>query len=183
MKRAPNPNSPEEVRRAIQATQVITDSQAGGIALLNTEVTAIQGDVTVIDGRLDVLESMESDYESVADSNVAISQPLYLKNNGHVGLAKANSATTFRVSGLAFSAVLSGHVVKYNTNGRLTIPDWTAIAGTASLTPGAYYYLSDSTAGMITSIAPTSAGSYVACIGRAASTVILDIEIEPSILL
>lgn len=183
MRRAPNPNSPEEVRRAIQAGQVISESQAGGIAVLNTEVAVMQGDVTVIDGRLSTLESMESNYSSEADNNVAIGQPLYLKANGHVGLAKADSATTFRVAGLAFTAVASGHAVEYNTNGRLTIPDWTAIAGTASLTPGAYYYLSDLYAGTITAIALTTIGSYVVCIGRATSTVILDLEIQQAILL
>lgn len=176
MARSPNPYNPEEVRRAIQAARGLTESFA-------TDIATIEGDVVTIDNRLTVLESMESSYESVADSNVVIGQPLYVKSNGHVDLARGNASPTTGVVGLATQAALSTHVVTYDAEGKLQLADWTAITGTATLTPGAYYYLSDATAGALTAVAPTTSGSYVVCVGKAISTVILDIEISQPILL
>jgi hypothetical protein len=176
MSRAPNTYSPEETRRAIQAGRGIADANAAAIVVLDN-------DVVTIDNRLTVLESMESSYSSVVDSNAVIGNPLYVKANGHVDLARGNASPTTRVVGLTTKAALSTHVVTYDTEGKLQLTDWTAITGTATLTPGAFYYLSDATAGMLTTVAPTSGGSYVVCVGKAISTLILDIEISQPILL
>jgi len=57
------------------------------------------------------------------------------------------------------------------------------VAGTIALTPGATYFLDPSTAGRITTTAPTTAGQYVVRVGRAVDATTLDIEIELPILL
>lgn len=117
------------------------------------------------------------------DSNCTIGQPLYLKSNGHVDLAKAEALATARVCGLAISISTATTSADYSADGVVSLADWSAIAGSVALTPGALYYLSPMTAGMITAIAPTEAGHFVAAIGRALTTQKLEIEIQPTILL
>ena len=183
-KRSPNPHSPVEVRRAIQAGHQTAASQTDISSTINVRLSEVESLVAELDGRLDAVEDTTvSTHSAVADENIAIGQLLYMKSNGHVALARANAASTMKVCGFATTAVSSGFAVKYNTDGRLSIPDWTAIIGSASLTPGSDYYLSTATAGLMTAAAPTATGSYVVRVGNVMSTVIFDIEIESSILL
>lgn len=120
-------------------------------------------------------------YTSETDSSTLIGSPLYLKLSTHVDLAQANDAGTTQVVGFAIEAVSPLFAVEYISEGQITRDDWTSIAGTVFLSVGSQYYLSPSTAGRITSTAPTTAGQYVVPVGRAISDKVLDIEIGQSV--
>lgn len=122
-------------------------------------------------------------YEAEADAPIEIASPLYLTGEGHVGLAGANATATARVVGLSLNEAIPGNLCEYLTEGRMERADWTEIAGTEFLTPGAPYFLGADTPGQITQNAPTAVGHYVVYLGRATTPTSLDIEIEPPILL
>ena len=67
--------------------------------------------------------------------------------------------------------------------GQITKSDWTSVTGSATLTPGAVYFLSVSTAGGLTTAPPYELGETVVRVGRALSTTTLDIEISQPVLL
>jgi hypothetical protein len=172
------------MRRAVSKAKVAAGAQSLNTAVINTKLSEIDSDLIVVDQRLELLEAaISSGYSAEADSIIAIGSPVYVKANTHVDLAMANAASTSLVAGIATSVAAIGHAAFYNTDGFVTKADWTAITGTSLLTPGADYYLSSSTAGMLTTVAPTSTGLYVTPVGRAVTTTILDIEIEQNILL
>jgi hypothetical protein len=172
------------MRRASQTARAKTDDHTILLASINENIQAVQSDLDSLEEEMDaILASSDAISSAEADETIAIGQCVYMKNTGHVGLARANSAATRKVAGFAITAATSGYAVKYNADGKLTKSDWTAVAGAAALSPGTDYFLSTSSAGSITSTAPTAAGDYVVRVGVASSTTVLDIEIEASILL
>ena len=73
--------------------------------------------------------------------------------------AKADSATTANVMGLAVTAGEAPDRIFYQSNGPLTLEtaQWDFITGgSGGLTPHAKYFLSQTTAGKLTSVAPVS---------------------------
>lgn len=117
------------------------------------------------------------------DTNIYAGQPLYSKTTGHFGLAKADNALTTIVAGLAKSGAISNNVATCLNSTYLTLVDWTQVIGTANLTAGNIYYLDATSAGKLTSTAPTATGKYVAPVGQAVTANTLNINIQPSILL
>lgn len=118
-----------------------------------------------------------------ADSTIKIGYPVYMKATGHLDPAQANSAGLTQVAGLSISDANAGFACTYITEGTVERTDWTEVAGSASLVPGNTYFLSPTTAGQITNVAPTTLGQYVVRVGRAVTTTKLDVEIELPILL
>lgn len=84
----------------------------------------------------------------------AAGQPLYISASG-VTLADADAVETVDAIGLAkepaSAGSASGALAK---EGILVLADWTAVAGSATLTAGAKYYVAKGDAGKITSVAP-----------------------------
>lgn len=117
-------------------------------------------------------------YSAEADSPTKIGSPLYLTGVGHVDLAQADAAGTVQVVGLALEVVAASFSCNYISEGSIERSNWSDVAGTATLSAGATYFLDQTTAGRITSTAPTTAGQYVVRVGRAVNTTTLDIEIE-----
>jgi len=180
--RAPNTYSPKEVRKAIQSIHGLSTSQAEGIATVQTNVSILKSEVLAIDERVDFLEeTISTNYSAETDDAVIPGSAIYIKNGGHIGLAKANAASTHKVAGIALESQSEAFSVKYAADGKLTTPDWTAIAGTSVLTPGKTYFVSDTEAGKITDTAPSASGSYVCPVGEAKTTLILDIELGTTI--
>ena len=80
-------------------------------------------------------------------------------------------ALTFFGTGLSglFGDKLTGETVRVLTYGQLA---------TSGLTVGSDYYLSDSSAGGITTTPPSGSGKYLVRVGRASSTTQLIVKIE-----
>jgi hypothetical protein len=113
--------------------------------------------------------------------------PVYIDADDTVKEARANVSATVEVVGLVYptsiAASATGWII---TDGVLdaATAEWDAVTGdVGGLTAGAVYYLDESTAGMLTTTAPTTTGNFVARVGKAISTTNLEITISQPILL
>lgn len=114
---------------------------------------------------------------------IAIGRAVYISAGDTVRLANANAAGTKNVAGLVFdtsiNAAASGNV---SVTGQVTATtgQWDAVTGqTGGLTAGSIYYLSNATAGAMTTTAPST--GYIAPVGLALSTTKMVINIGPTI--
>lgn len=116
---------------------------------------------------------------NASGSSAAICRAVYAGATGFQ-LAQANSSATKNVIGLVRdTAIASNASGNIQSDGVMvaTSAQWDAVTGgSTGLTPGAIYYLSATTAGAITSSAPSTAGQYVVQVGIALSTTALDIR-------
>ena len=101
---------------------------------------------------------------------------LYMRSSdGQVGKAIANDTLDKAyVVGIADTAKATGEEVKVLVTG---------VEAMTGLDAGDHYFLSASSAGAITTTAPTGAGNYVVRLGEATSTTEFAIQLEPPILL
>ena len=108
-------------------------------------------------------------FESVADGAA-----LYMRmSDGKVGLAKANgNDDQALVVGFADSAAALGATVKVLVAGIKTMP--------FAVDPGDIYFLS-TTAGVISTTPPSTAGQYVTRVGEGATATDFSIQLEPPI--
>lgn len=89
---------------------------------------------------------LDDNYTSaVADSNVLAGHAVYITAAGHAELARADASPNYKVAGLVLAAKSAGQTATIQINGAFELADWTSIVGSASLTPGAIYYLKDGT--------------------------------------
>lgn len=124
-----------------------------------------------------------TEIEATFDSDTKKGMVVYITGVGHAELAKADSQTTALAIGLAYEDVAAAATGKYLTEGQVEKTDWADVTGSATLTPGAIYFLSKDTAGFLTTTAPSTAGESVTRVGLALSTTTLDVEIDRPILL
>jgi hypothetical protein len=115
-----------------------------------------------------------------ADENILIGQPLYLKQNGHLGLASGNENARSRICGLALSNTLIGHACSYTSFGNVQRNDWSAICSDVLLKTSQTYYL-DANLGKITNIPPET--GYLVEIGEAVNNNAIALNIKQSILM
>jgi hypothetical protein len=181
-RRLPNPYSPEEVRKAFKASLVAESTNLAVVNTLNTKLSLVQSDLDALVSKFDTFSAAVGNvYTTETDDTVIKGNLVYVKSTGHVGLANASSITSIKSMGFSAEAKGPTFAVSYVTDGRIELADWTAVLGSATLTPGVRYYASDATPGMITATAPSAGGSYIVCVGEAQTTLILDIEISTSI--
>lgn len=146
------------------------------------------------DGRPQQLQSGDSlgvtsetgQFSMTAGAALIAGQAVYVSGAAAVNKARANAGATTVLQGLAAAAISNGVSGTIQLNGVLTLStaEWDAVAGTTGgLTPGATYYLSAGTAGLLTATCPTTTGQYVVIAGVALSTVDFDIRISEPILL
>lgn len=97
--------------------------------------------------------------------------------------AKADDLPSGQVIGLVTEAGVDGETVPVQPGGVLTLTtaQWDTVLHNlvpAGLVSGALYYLSDTTAGKLTEVAPTTPGDYVTPVGMALSTTKMLIQIS-----
>jgi len=152
--------------------------------------------LVIVDGKIQQLQAGDSldapvsavDVQPFTNDNagaIVIGQPVYSSSNDSVDLARANASGTVEVLGLvraaSISAAGSGDI---QTDGVLTATtgQWdTVTGGSGGLVYNTVYYLDPDTAGMLTETAPTTAGQYVVRVGRAISTVSMEIQVSQPI--
>lgn len=112
---------------------------------------------------------------SVLQNNEVATLPIcnavYSDGNGTVRKATANAAGTSDVTGLAYADINAATNGVIATSGEMTATtaQWDAVTGqTGGLTPGARYFLDNTTAGRITTTPPSS--GYICPVGKAIST-------------
>jgi len=159
---------------------------------------ALRKPLVIVDGKLQQIQSgdtlnavcTEVDVVSMENGNAGtmlIGHAVYVEANDTVELAQADAAATVEVLGLVqpatITAAASGYII---TDGVLTATtdQWDVITGdVGGLTAGTVYYLDPDTAGLLTTTAPTTVGDYVVRVGKALSTLDLEISISQPILL
>ena len=116
-------------------------------------------------------------FNATAFQDVTDGDALYMRtSDGKVGKARAADGTieNATVVGFANATVSANSTVKVIVTGLKTL---------SSLNAGDLFFLSDSTAGAITTSAPSGAGKAVTRVGEASTVNDLAIHIEPPILL
>ena len=116
-----------------------------------------------------------------ADEDILLGQPLYLKQNGHLGLACGIDAMRSHVCGLALSSAEAGHACEYTNFGNIARSNWMDIIGYATLRVGQTYYLDAINAGKLTFIPPER--GYLVEIAQAITSNAIALNISQSILL
>lgn len=89
---------------------------------------------------------MSDTFNAIVDLSVLPGQPVSILDDTRVTLAADSSRLA---AGLTKGAVPNGHTAIIQTNGILTLDDWSPVVGTRELMPGVEYYLS-SVAGQLT---------------------------------
>ena len=153
---------------------------------------ASQKPLVIINGQVqqlpagDTLNASINEVDVVAMTNanassITIGQPVYVSSAGSVNLASASASGTCKVLGLvrdaSIAAASSGYV---QTDGIITAQtsDWDAVTGdSGGLTAGAVYFLS-TTAGGLTTAAPSGSGNFVIKVGMAVSSTELEIDTD-----
>lgn len=113
---------------------------------------------------------------------ISAGQPLYVSSNNTVSLACADPGSPIpnyllsQVVGLAKDSASASDDVELITEGVVELNDWSSVVGSANLTAGAVYFLSE-TEGMLTETAPTTDNTVVTRVGRALTTKKMDIEV------
>jgi hypothetical protein len=104
-------------------------------------------------------------------SAIVAGQPCYLDILAG-GVLLANAASSPKpADGLVLADIPSGFLGTMQTDGILLLFDWTAAVGSTTLVAGSNYFLSDSSAGMLSETAPTAGGAVVQLIGKALDAV------------
>jgi hypothetical protein len=159
---------------------------------------ALRKPLVVVSGQVqqlpagDTLDALVSEKDMLSLTNgestaMVICTPVYISGVNTCKKAQANAAGTAGVVGLcATVSAAAGASSSVQSDGVLsaTTAQWDAVAGTTGgLAFGTLYYLDPATAGKIAATAPSTTGQYVQPVGRALSTVDLEITIGASVLL
>ena len=137
----------------------------------------------LVDALLDLKEGfptfapLQVGFNATAFQDVTDGDALFMRtSDGQVGKASAADGTleNATVIGFANSTVSANSSVKVVVVGLKTL---------SSLNPGDLFFLSDSTAGAITTTPPSGAGKAVTRVGEASTATDFAIHIEPPILL
>lgn len=189
-------NGTSTLSRTITGSSDITVSNGNGVAgnptitLANTTVTPGTYNSVTVDAKGRVTAGTNVlDAASVVSaangeaSTIAIGRAVYISASDTVRLANANSAATKNVVGIVFDAsIASSATGAVSTSGTVTATttQWDAVTGqSGGLTAGAKYFLSNTTAGGLTTTAPSV--GYVCPVGTALSTTKLVINIGPTV--
>jgi hypothetical protein len=130
-------------------------------------LAAASGEATGLDW-IDVVTAAEAKHTATNDngSTANMGQPVYIKSDGDFDLALANAEGTCRSVGFVQDATIAAAADgEVQLDGVITLgstADWDAITGgSGGLTPGAIYYVSTATAGLLQSTVPSGAGNYI----------------------
>ena len=152
---------------------------------------ALAKPLVMYNGRISQISAADTIDATVASSDsftltngnagsAVIGTPVYISAANTFDLAKADAsgtADTFAlVSDTSNAAAASGTV---KTDGFLTATtaQWDVVTGqTGGLTAGSAYFLSAATAGRLTTTSPTTTGQFSGYVGRALSTLVMEIS-------
>ena len=137
--------------------------------------------ITVAGGRIesgggDTTNTFTITYDSGGPS-ASQGMAVYIdSSDGEAKLATSDDAADLaEVAGFLTEDVAAGASTTIQTEGEISRDNWTVVAGTTTLTPGAMYYLDID--GTITVTPPLT--GYIVIVGRAISSTKLDAELNP----
>jgi hypothetical protein len=138
----------------------VTAGTTSSVTVLTDNFTNAQGSTIVI-GRA-VYAHTTTDQVKLANANSGTTAQV-------IGLVQATSIANAASGAIAFSGIMSA-----------TTGQWDVVTGqSGGLTPGAMYFLSNSTDGALTTTAPST--GYICPIGRALSTTKMALRFDPTV--
>lgn len=138
------------------------------IVLKNGELQQLQPGDSI--GETQLISLVNDDSAAMAIGEVA-----YISSAGAVEKARADALATTEAFYFATQAIASSAAGYFQSSG--------VLSGLAGLTAGATYYLSPTTAGLITVTPVSATGQYNVRLGKAVSATEFEIRIERPILL
>lgn len=145
---------------------------------------AIKKPLVLTNGNIERLQpgdklDLERTVTKTANGALPICTAVYTQG-GLATPAQADSPSTTRVIGLVQAAAADTDPVEVQVDGivEALTTEWDAVTGqTGGLTEGSQYFLSETTAGGLTTIAPDAFGEFVVPVGVALSATEMDVEI------
>lgn len=126
------------------------------------------------------VEKFTAENKDVA--TIKAGQPVAIHSSG-TGVVRANATTSGKECvGLAMADIAVAVSGDIQTDGQLTLADWTDATGAATLAARATYYL-DTTAGKLATASPGTVGNISQSCGSEVTTTTLDIRLRYPILL
>jgi hypothetical protein len=163
----------------VGAIEVLVDLMSGNGFVMTREPYApnYRG---LVDALIDLKEGFpvfvpsQIGFNAQAGESISQGQAVYINHtNGFVYRAFANGTEDqAHVAGFANQTKAAGQTVAILAAG---------ILATSGLDVGDYYYLSDTSPGTITNVAPSGAGKYVVPVGQAVTAAQFSIQLEPTI--
>lgn len=134
----------------------------------------------------DVLDAVVTEVDIYTMTNesgttINIGMPVYADGANTAAAAQADAAASSRVIGIMQDETANEATGNVQTSGVFTATtgDWDVLTGgSGGLTAGATYFLSDATAGGLTTTAPTASGNFYAKVGVALTATSLSIDPE-----
>lgn len=154
-----------------------------GRALSTTVMDIEIGLPVLLSGNTQLAPSDSSTVEATFSTASLRGSVVYVPSSGAAALARADDESTVLAVGFSVDDYSIGEEGEYITEGQVILSDWSNVSDSMYLTPGQTYFLSPTSYGKITNIAPIAAGQYVLAVGKALSETSLDIEISLPILL
>lgn len=143
----------------------------------NRPIESVMAMASTVHAVLDGYQAPPGEHDVTANETVVTGQPVFMSGNNTVNLADATTVATANVVGFISSGATANNTATMLTEGSILLADWTSVIGSASLTPGATYFL-DTTAGMMSATPPTGDGEVVVTLGIAITTAKFDIEVN-----
>jgi len=162
------------------ATHTMNMADAAGFNM--ERVRSLESVMTLVDSAHAVLDGYHPagedliQHDLTANETMVTGQPVYLSSSNTVNLADATLFATANAIGLVSVGGSANDTVAVQTDGAVYQDDWTAVIGTANLTPGLYYL--DTTAGLMSTTPPSADGNVVVSLGTALNTKTFDIEVN-----
>lgn len=164
--------------------QELQESLVAVQAALGTTPQGAYATVAAALATLDQLAQVVSRTNDEA-SSLSIGTPVYVFDSDGVKMARADAIGTARVLGLVRDDTIAAAATgKIQTGGVLkaTPTRWDAVTGgSGGLTTGSVYFLDPTTAGKLTTTAPSAAGQFVVQVGLALNSTDMQINIMPPI--
>lgn len=156
------------------------------LVLNGTQVQNIQAGDTLDPTTYSTLQT-QSVTNGEATAALVIGAPAYLSASATAKRAQANAALTTVALGLVSDASIAAAAVgNVALAGPLTATtaQWDAVTGgSGGLTPGSAYYVDPANAGKLTATGTSTAGQYLAPVGRAISSTVMAVAVQSTILL
>jgi hypothetical protein len=146
-------------------------------AHLQVTIDRLRKNIEIVnDAAITDVSNEATEQDGTATQQLDLGEVVYADGAGSFDLAKADALATSHAIGVVTTAALIGATATVATSGVAVVAGW-------GLTPGTRYYLSEATAGAITTTAPTTRTEIVLPIGEALSTTEMKLLLTPHILL
>lgn len=118
-------------------------------------------------------------YANISNDALIAGNIVYMLPSGNIALAQADDLPQAEAVGICIEGGAALASLKWTSDSKVTIPDWTSVAGAANLLEGKTYFLRNDAPGQISTIPPTT--GYIVAVGTAVSDTTLDVEVRETI--